>query len=246
MKPYGTIVVGALIALGAVGTALGAVYWERRTPSALPETASWRTAFDAIAGSVEGRRAPAEFRTSEAIALEFAEAYRTLETEGRLDTPEATEVVREIVARNVVTVDSKETYTPSSFKTGNDIGAYLETVGATLGYSTAVQQYELVVFAEAVGRNDFNGSPKLAAAASVYRKIEADLVKISVPTELLQEHAALTNSMAFLAQTTEYLAEWTGDPVDALAFVDAFIRAEQSFEKSFSTLVARAEALLNA
>ena len=119
------------------------------------------------------------------------------------------------------------------------LDTYMGSLGAALGKSAEVKEYELLSFSRAVGKQDYNGTPELGAAALTYRGVEQDLLRMDVPTDLRVQHLELLQAVSLLAQTTGLLANWSGDPIDALAYIDAFSKAERSVQLAINNVFAQ-------
>jgi hypothetical protein len=183
-------------------------------------------------------RAPPELSTTPSIAQELVATYYKLKSQNKLNTPEADAALNSLITRNVKAVEPADTYTLTSVHSDQAVTleAYAGAVGTSMEKSATVQEYELVTFARTVGHNNTSGTPELEAAARVYHSIESDLVAAHVPPALATQHLAVIKSIAYLAQATELLGGWSGDPIDALAYVDAFVRAEHQSQNAFNAL----------
>lgn len=208
------------------------------------ETAEWRSALDAIAtqaASTSGEyRAPEELGTSQAVSQELVATYFKLKSQNQLGTKTADDELNALIERNVTAIQPSKTYTASSVATDSNatLDSYAEAVGNAMERSAGIKEYELTTFARTVGVEDYNGTPTLMTAASVYRIIERDLLGAKVPPPLASQHAQVLTSVAYLAQSVELMGGWTGDPLDALAYVDAFVKAERQTQVAFNALFA--------
>lgn len=247
--------VGALFFIGlalysTVGTSPrttpdGLVSAETQESGLSPEReADWRRALETIAStSAKGfadYRAPKELPKTQGVSQELIATYFALKSENKLGTEEASDAIQDLITRNVATIEPRDSYTLGSLKTSSatSLDDYAGYLGDAMQKSSLVREYELVTFARTVGLEITTGTPELRVAANVYRSIERDLVALSVPTALGSAHLELVKSVAYLAHTTELMAGWTGDPIEGLAYVDAFVRAEKRTRTALNALFA--------
>ncbi len=197
----------------------------------------WRTALEAVARpapSTGPYRAPEELGTTPSMSQELVASYLSLKSTPGASTDAA---LADIVSRNVTVLTRNDTYTLAAVRTGTiTLEAYAQTIGDAMERASTVHEYELSVFSRTVAEGRTTGTPALAASARTYRGIEATLASAVVPKELNVAHLELLQSIAFLAYTTELMAEWSGDPVDALSYVDGFIKAEREVKSAFNAL----------
>lgn len=197
----------------------------------------WRAALDALARPAQTTgpyRAPAELDTTPSMSQELVAAYLSLKSTPGASTDQA---VADIVSRNVTVLTRNDTYTLATVRTGAvTLEAYAQTIGDAMERASTVRVYELSTFSRTVAEGRTTGTPALAESAKTYRTIEASLASTVVPTELRVAHLELVQSIAFLAYTTELMAGWSGDPVDALSYVDGFIKAEREVKAAFNAL----------
>jgi hypothetical protein len=214
------------------------------TSRTIDSGADWQNALGLLtpktATSSKDYRAPAELGTTDSISEELVAAYVTLRSENKLGTPAVDAELNEIIRRNVKVIEPKDTYTLASLKTApaTTLEQYGDTIGTIIEKSTSIKEYELAVFAHALRIENHSGTPSLRASASIYRSIERDLVAAPVPTGMEDAHLQMVKSIAFLAQSVELMGDWSGDPIDALAYIDAFVRADRGTKVAFDTLFA--------
>jgi hypothetical protein len=235
------LIVGALVvSLGQEVEATVAVV----EPGAYESAASseWKEAIDAIAPkpatTLSEYVAPKELPVTDAMARELLASYLSYKQDGVLTASEKQAAVDAIIARNIKTIVPSKLYTDTDLTPSqtNDIIAYSGTLTEILARSTEIKEYELRTFSKSIGANDINGSPTLEKAATVYAGIEQSLQKLPVPNTVRTEHLALLNRTAELQHATELMATWTGDPTQALAYMDAFVKAERDVQLTMSAL----------
>lgn len=245
---WGPVVVAGCIAVALIVGTYFYVTREVQTPSLIdgvrvapaPQEVhtEWRAALDALARPAQATgpyRAPTELPTSESISRELVAAYAALKSGESTNTDAA---ITDIVTRNVVVLAPTDTYTLATVATSKSVTLeeYARVVGNALERSAQVREYELSVFARTISKSSTAGTPALAASAALYRSIEHELARTLVPPPLADEHLTVLKGIAFLAYSTELMAEWSGDPVDALSYVDGFIKAERELKSAFNAL----------
>lgn len=248
------IVIGACVAAIAIIVAAAALAYykptlpktdqvtaEQGVPDAA-KTADWRSALEAIAtANIDANgeyRAPKELGTTASVSRELFVTYLQLKKDGKLGTKAEDDALKDIITRNVPVITPSDTYTLGSLKVSQSatLDTYADALGDAMQKATSVREYELATFARTVGRKNYKGTPELAAAAGIYRSVEKDLLAAPVPESIAGPHLVLVQSVAFLAKTTELMGGWSGDPIEALGYVDAFVKAERNVQVSLNSL----------
>ena len=256
---WGIIAVAVAFALVAIGVALTTSYFSKSStdtgaPVATQSVKSadqedWMSVLSQIATTSVDKNgnyvAPRELGKTEAITQEFVVAYLQLKNNDTLTTDEKNKKFQEIITREVQPVASTQAYTLTSLKTSQsvDLGTYADALTEALAKSTAVKEYELTTFARTVGSKRTTGTPALAEDATIYRGIERDLLAMQVPQQLAQEHLAVLQTVANLAQLNELMAKWSGDPIVGMSYLDAFFKADSKAMLVVNTLYTRLVAL---
>lgn len=253
---WGTIALAGAGALLFIGLALYSTLGSSRTETATLSTGEgagaladeraedWRRALETIASTTAKNfsdyRAPAELPKTEGVSQELIATYFALKSENKLGTEDAGKAIQDLITRNVASIEPKDTYSLASVKitSATTLDDYAGSLGDAMQKANLVREYELVTFARTVGREVTSGTPELRSAASVYRTVERDLLAAPVPPALASAHLELVKSVSFLAYTTELMAGWTGDPIDGLAYVDGFVRAEKGTRAALDALFA--------
>lgn len=203
---------------------------------------SWKTDIESLvpapASSLADYRAPKELPPTDAMGRELLAAYLAAKQDGVLTEAEKRDAVASVLSRNAPSVIKGPTYSEADLvlRPDGDIVAYAGTLTEILSRSTAIREYELKTFSKSVGERDRDGSPVLQRATAVYEGIARDLKLLPVPAVVLDEHLALVNHTVALAHATKLMAEWSGDPTLALAYIDAFLRAERDLRLSINML----------
>lgn len=183
-------------------------------------------------------QAPRGLPTTEAVARELFVEYATLRSSGELSGSQTASALSDIIDRHVSVAGEVRIYTMSDLKTEDDVSvvAYEGAVTAALRESLVVREYELNVFARAISNKSSYELKKLEVTAQVYDKIRDQLLALEVPARAQDEHLAVVNDMTALTGSVRDLARWGGDPLDALALVNAFAEQEKKFTDSLSDL----------
>ncbi|MEK7530683.1 MAG: hypothetical protein AAB573_02350 [Patescibacteria group bacterium] len=184
-------------------------------------------------------RAPAGLSPTEAMARELFAEYNSKKVDGTYSARDQQQTVENLIERHVEPIRASKIYGVSDIKlkSGTTDDTYAGALITTLRESEKVEVYELVHFAHAVGAKDFNGTPELVADAALYRSIVIQLGTIEVPPHVATEHIALMQAISNLADATQYLGTWTGDPLMALSYVDYFTATEKKMNTVFQNLL---------
>lgn len=181
---------------------------------------------------------------ADVLVSRTANAYLVLSDDS---VPEATkeEVINSIVKNAVPQIPEAPTLTLADLNVNNatNLDTYAMLFSFILDRSTAVREYEGATFARAVRERNYDGSPELIEAATVYRDIRNALTRIEVPSELAKEHLAVVNDVGSLAQIVAQMGTWSGDPVAGLAYMGAFESAQRKIMQSLSTLTSKLSGL---
>lgn len=247
---WGIVAFACLFVVLAIGVAVSTTYFESDTAEVTTvvgeggtsSNADWRATLDAIAvGTVDAAgnyTAPAELSVTDRLSREIFAKYLQLKQNGDVTDEQIRTSVAELVAKNVTPIEPTNVYTLGSIKSGQNVtlDAYAGALGSALQASTEIKKYEMLSFSEAIGKRNYSGSAELQTAAAIYRTVEQDLLKTSVPTELASEHLALLISVQALAQSVELMSKWGGDPIEAFAYMDAFNKAERASQLAVNKL----------
>ncbi len=246
---WGIIAVSGVFAVIAIGVALTSVIGKddiqgivAPAPAPTVSEGDWKGALLAIVPAQNSTsspyRAPKELSPTQAFGREMFAGYIEAKSDGKLTAAEQDKLIQGILERNVKPVSPSANYTLGSLRTSDtaSIEQYTVTLLTTLRESEKVQEYEITTFSRTVGQNNFNGTPELQAAGSLYKEIENSLAKMQVPTTLAAEHLELLRGVSFLAESTRLMGTWSGDPILALAYLDAFNRAERQVQVATSNL----------
>lgn len=187
----------------------------------------------------EAYSAPRALPTTDALARELFSTYAGARSDGVVDEAELQSALYDLaVSQAASSLPAAKTFSLNdlSFKETVNPVTYEASVNAALRKAQAVREYELSVFSRAVADNATAELKKLKATALIYAAIRDDLVALSAPVAVAEEHRALVNSLAAVTQATEGLSLWSGDPLDALLLVNAFSEAEKSLVSSMGDL----------
>ncbi len=245
---FAAVLIGAAVTSGYIHKSASSTADITAAQGAIPDSsvkaAEWRSALEAIAStaatttSFANYRAPKELPKIQAMSQELITTYFQLKKDGKLGTPAENAALSDIIKRNAPVIKPTDTYTLGSLRTnsGTTLDEYAGTIGVVIKKAGVIREYELATFGRTVGRNTTTGTPELRADAGIYRDIESDLVNAPVPLSIAGAHLTLLKSVAFLAQSTELMANWSGDPLEGIAYIDAFVRADHDTQTAVNAL----------
>ncbi|MBU6310724.1 hypothetical protein KGO06_02190 [Patescibacteria group bacterium] len=208
----------------------------------LPEHAAWKASIEAIVPktpqSLAEYRAPQELSTGDAIAQELVAGYLSKKQSGTFSENDAREIAAAVIARNPIVIEPSRMYRMQDIRTDAQV-SFLDYTGEltnVVSRSSQIDEHELKTFARSVGEDNRRGSPALLKSANLYASIVLDLAALRVPEAYVTEHLALVNSISSLQHVTQLMAEWNGDPLYSLAYIDAFLAAERESKLALGSL----------
>jgi hypothetical protein len=123
-----------------------------------------------------------------------------------------------------------------SVSTSTDVGTYRIFLALVLQQSSEVRENELATFSRAIRNKNNSGSPELIEDATIYQRIQSQLVAIAVPSSVAREHLAVVNSLGVLAEIVALMGVWNGDAALGLVYIGEFKDAEATMEDSVYAL----------
>jgi hypothetical protein len=264
-RSLGTIVVAGLIALALIGTAFAATHTSSKpksvsgivvatTEAPPPQDLNnngipdWQESLAATAGaasSSDAYVAPSSLPPTEALAREIFASYVSAKNGTAFDIGKATAGIADAVAAQPIDVPPAKTYRIADLSIHTDvpIAAYRGALATAMHDASRVSEYELTTFARLAHQATPDDIATLKKDASIYSAIADRLAALQVPTALVTDHLGIVNDVSALAAATKGLALWTGDPLNALAAVNAFSAAEDGVTADLAALTARINVL---
>lgn len=234
-KNWGMVVVAGLFAVAVIGFAsLHYIDSKNQKTKNLGSTkgllADWRGISDTPTTT-----AP----TSQAISKDLYTSYGTLIKDGEFTAADRDRMLEELVSRHVTNpaVVPNVTLAHLNVSSTASVDTYTKLFAVIMSRSMLVKEYELNVFARTVGTQNVKGTPELQETATLYRNIAAALLVMEVPPSLATKHLEAIKSVGALAKAVENMATWKGDPIDALAEIDTFNKAEAYVQNSVNDLL---------
>jgi hypothetical protein len=181
-----------------------------------------------------------------AISADLYSNYAALSSQNGSVTPEERDaMLAELVKKHVANPQVVPNISLADLNVQNSasLDAYAKLLGIILNQSSQVKEYELAVFTKTITAGNANGTPALALSADLYTRIAAALLVMEVPRALAPQHLEAVKSVGALAKAVENMAEWQGDPIEALSEMDTFNKAEDYVEASVSNLADAIETL---
>ncbi|MBV9435054.1 MAG: hypothetical protein JOZ44_03325 [Acidobacteria bacterium] len=180
--------------------------------------------------------------TSSGLSNDVAQGYIALTAKGTFTAQERDAMIAQAIQKNVSIPSVVPIVSQADLTIGTtSVGSYLALLSTILNRSTSVKHYELDVFTNTVANDNASGTPELANDANLYKRIAAAILVMEVPPQLAEQHLEVVRSMGALANATEKLSTWNGDPIDALTLADTFNKAEAYMETSIDALLAAAQ-----
>lgn len=253
---WGIVAVACGFVVLAIGVAVGTAYYQKApsTPTTITADASgqnsysdsdWKSTLATIATSTIDANgnfvAPVGLSPTEVLSQALLVKYLQINKDGNVTEEEKSAAIRDIITQNVKPITPNTTYTLGNIRTSKSapLNTYAGALANALNKSRAVTEYELQTFSRTTGLDNYNGTPQLVAAGGIYRTIERDLTQMQVPSALANEHLALLQNVSMLAQATNLMGTWSGDPITALADMDAFIKADRATQVAITNLFSK-------
>lgn len=192
---------------------------------------------EVVAASYE---APRGLPTTDALTRELLSRYADIRKDGVVTEEETRGIIEELVSERINISSEPASYTFAALSVEEDVSvaAYENALTEALKEATAVPEYELNVFARAISENSAPELAKLAATASVYNSIRDTLLELEVPEGVASQHLALINELSAFSSAVYDLSRWGGDPLDALALINAFSATESRMSESMREVYA--------
>lgn len=187
---------------------------------------------------------PAPGSITEQFARSFFEAYMKANN----GQPITQEAQQELVQRMLADFSSKageklaSSYTAISVRTSPSVSvlAYVQAVEDILRANDllAEDSNALPFMQRIVEDSDAEAAGKLAAIASSYEAIERDLLALSVPPPLADEHLALIRSFDTLGRSARQFTKYEEDPLGVLGALTVFQPGARELRKAYEGLAA--------
>ncbi len=154
---------------------------------------------------------------NEALSREFFAVIMSLEQTGNLDA-DAMKSVSEAIGKKIVAEPIDDTYTRDKAIISNSDSASIEKYYSSLRsvflkYEDKNIGDELSFVATALKNNDAGALELVNSIAEAYRSFGKDLMKISVPSDMLSAHLDLANNYDKVAQSINSLTRLATDPI---------------------------------
>ncbi len=186
------------------------------------------------------------YSPTESFARDIADAqivYNSAST-----TPGARQAAAKSAVSGVQLPDLQEKIPMTALKIGTstDARVYAGVVVTILRKSVGVRTDELSLFKQAIDTKNYTGTPALKETTTVYRSIEAALLAIDVPQAAAGAHITLVNDIGTLANITNAMGAWGGDPIAGLAYMDAYLKIAPKLQTDIADLFTIISTLLGA
>ncbi|MBI3573956.1 hypothetical protein HY090_02810 [Candidatus Kaiserbacteria bacterium] len=241
---WGIVYVAVIFSAVAIGISLFVSYMHERAKAAEvvaigKNIADWHGITNTVDAS-----ATATPPLSQGIATDFVAGYQGLLNKGEFTSAERDQLFADIVRKNVQASEVVPNISLSDLNIGTtSVDTYLSLFALIMAESSQVRRYELNVFSDVVTKDQTGGTPELQKDAILYQKIGAAILLMEVPKELATQHLEVVRSVGALARAVANMGTWSGDPIESLAYIDTFNKAESYVKASVSNLVTAADML---
>lgn len=240
-RSWGIVYVAGAFALIVIG---GAFFYSRSggLKGLLTGGATVRTTDSAIAPT-DGAEAIAP---AQALSQDLYAGYFNLTQQGSFTSAERDQMLADIVKKDVNPENVVPAVTLANLNIASTTSTdkYLALLAVILNQASTVKRYELAVFTDNVAAGIKTGSPELAADADLYKRIAMAILIMQVPPALATQHLEVVKSVGALSRAVSNMAEWNGDPIQALAEADTFNKAQQYVTNSVNDVLVAGEAVM--
>ncbi len=242
---WGMVVFAGIFAVCVVGIALVMSYLGHISggggiqPVSETFNSTWQTVSSVVATS------SVEAPVSVVLSAETYAGYQNLAQNGTFTAAERDQMLADVVKQTVSSPAVVPNISLIDLNTSDNVSVdtYAQLLAVIMNQSSQVKNYELGVFTQTVTNADTNGTPELQNDADLYKRIAAALLVMPVPTKLAPQHLEVVKSIGALAKSVDIMAKWKGDPIEALADIDAFNKSESYAQTSLNTLFTSAAQL---
>lgn len=235
------VVWAGLFAVMAIGTAVATHYFENKKNTsnivaAGSNIADWKSVSNFV--NADGSNAAL---SSGQISKDLYSSYLALAQKGQFTAAEKDKMISDLVERHVTNPAVVPNITVSNLnvQAGVSITKYAELFAVIMSQASQAKQYELDLFTRTVAARNVNGTPALQESANLYLRIAAALLVMEVPPEVAVEHLEVVKSVGALGRVVDVMANWHGDPIQALEEVDVFNKTENYVSVSVDVLVSK-------
>ena len=177
---------------------------------------------------------------NDALAREFFAVIMSLEQTGNLNE-DSLNSVSEAIGKKIVADPIVDIYTKNMLvlkdSSAGSVEAYLEAFkNLLLKYKDRSIGDELSLMASALKTNDKGAIKAVLDVAVAYRAFGKDLVKVPVPSSLLDTHLDLANNYEKVAQSIEALAKIFTEPMTSMKGIINYKRYNDALVSDIETL----------
>lgn len=233
---------GSFLAMLFAVLIVAGAYWyytnNKIAPDAIISSGTSLTDWHTISNTIPSTNQ--NITTSEALSTDLYNNYLTLAQSGTFTASELNSMLATLAERHITnpavvpiihTADLNLSDTTS-------VDTYTKLLAVVMNQAGLVKRYEVAVFTESVTAENIHGTPELQETADLYKRIAAALLVMEVPSQLAKPHLEAVKSIGALARSVEIMAHWQGDPIEALADVDTFNKAQSYVTVSMENLLA--------
>ncbi|MES2134746.1 MAG: hypothetical protein V4449_00695 [Patescibacteria group bacterium] len=182
--------------------------------------------------------ASSNLNTSESLSTDLYNNYLDLAQSGTFTALERDAMLADLAKRHITTPAIVPIINLADLNASNtaSLDVYVKLFAVIMSQASLVKKYEVAVFTESVTAGNIHGTPALQETAELYKRIAASLLVMEVPVKLAPQHLEAVKSVGALAKAVENMANWKGDPIQALTDVDTFNKAQVYVTNSMDTL----------
>ena len=187
---------------------------------------------------------PAPGSITEQFGQEFLQAYAAASNGAPLDEAGQQQLVSQLLAQFTQKASTQLTsrYTLVSVRTDPTLSAVIyagsveDVVFRTHAVAPGGEGDPLLLMQAFIEHNDKTAAPKLEALADSYAAIAAELLTVSAPPALADEHLALIRSFDELARATNRVVVYESDPLGVMGALSIYRPSSQAIVQAFEQI----------
>ncbi len=194
-------------------------------------------------GETQNSTNTAPLSNSDVISREIFAQFVYTKQQGKNITPEQAKLIANDLIKYADSIDVPlKQYTPADIKvvknpTQNDIVTYRNQLNSIVFSEKQEIGNELVIMQEAVVDNNLENMSKLKGISDFYNKIAFQLLAVSAPAPIAQEHLDIVNLYLRIAKDVKSFDKLKNDPIIAAKNFGDYSNADLALFKTFQKIM---------
>jgi len=177
--------------------------------------------------------------TTEKISQDLIGGYLTLKTTGEFDQQKQKDLLNSVLD-NTISNDQVDKYFLNNIQTtqDNSIDSLQEYSDNLMKILKENSNYEndLIILKRALDNNNKFELDKLNISINFYKKIQSEMLKIIVPSEIKENHLNILNLFNKIENNVKNMMSLFDDPINVLVVLSQYKENEENIMKEFGVL----------